>query len=185
MRSRYGIWSVLFFGCLALAAGAYAGAERSGWSTYRGDALEYYASRLPNPIVMYVYSTHGNLVGLINPNGHSDAKSLQKVEQAIAGQKFTKVTASQGKFLDTSLRNFLRDQGYRMSDITSQASKYVIVLAMQEVRKSDCQAYVDVENRFKDVIRKAIATHATTKPIYSVVVLEVGSPKARITCNKK
>jgi hypothetical protein len=152
------------------------------WPVYRGDSLEYYASRLPDPIVIFVLSSNARLVGILDPHGHLDKGSLDELAGLIASKRFARLADGTRVSTDALLRNYLLDQGYRMGDIVHRDTPFTLLLVMQTVKKTDCQAYADLEARFKNRIRRAVEDGNVDQPFYSVALLEVGSPKSTIKC---
>lgn len=151
-------------------------------AVYRGNALEYFASRLPNPMVVYVYSSNARLQGIVDPHGHTDNAALQKVTEAIAHQAFDETTEAERKRTAASLESFIDDQGYDMSTIVDHKTPLTLLLVLQQVKPTDCQTYADVERRFQDAIARTISANAAQRATYSLAIIEVGSPKSTITC---
>lgn len=149
---------------------------------YKGNALDYFANQLPNPMVVYVYSSDSHLQGIIDPHGHTDAKALQDVREAIAGQNFDGTTKAEKSKISKSLESYMADQGYDISNIVSKKARYTLFLVLQEVKSTDCQTYADVERRFQDAIARTISANAAQRATYSLAIIEVGSPKSTITC---
>jgi hypothetical protein len=183
VRGRY-MWFVGWALCggLACSGSALAGAVQTGWPVYRADALEYYASRLPDPIVIYVYTAQAKLISVIDTHGGSDEKSMRKVEDLISGQAFSGLSSGQSDTLSSSFDAFMMDQGYKIREIVSSKTKYTLLLVMPKVKKTDCADYLEVEDRFKSAIRKSVPASAKGEALYSVAVLEIESPKEKITC---
>ncbi len=152
------------------------------WPVYQADAIGYYQSQLPYPIVIYVYSSQGDLVGIINPHGHSDDDSMRELEHALVDQKFDRLVESKRIALDSSLKNFLLDQGYEVHRMVKGKAKYALLLVMPKVKKTDCAEYIDIENKFKRAIRKSMHQASESDPLYSVAIIEIESPKVKITC---
>lgn len=167
---------------LVISLGAAAQKVQNGFPIYYGNSLEYYGSRLPNPIVIYVYSSKAALVGVIDPKGNTDAQALREVEKAITHKDFGAATEPERRAMAESLEAFVSDQGYRIDDIVDPGTRYTLLLTMQKVAKSDCQAYLDVEDRFRAAVKHAIDHTEGQDAQYSAAILEVGSPKSTIRC---
>lgn len=149
---------------------------------YKGNALDYFANQLPNPMVVYVYSSDSRLRGIIDPHGHTDDKALHDVSKAIADQNFDGMARAEKNKIGKSLKSYIADQGYDISNIVSKRARYTLLLVLQEVKPTDCQTYADVEMRFQDAIARTISMDASAKATYSLAIIEVGSPKSTITC---
>jgi hypothetical protein len=149
---------------------------------YKGNALDYFANRLPNPMVVYVYSSDSRLRGIIDPHGHTDDKALHDVSKAIASQNFDGIAEAEKDRIGKSLEDYIADQGYDISNIVSKRARYTLLLVLQEVKPTDCQTYADVEKRFQDAIARTISVNASVQATYSLAIIEVGSPKSTITC---
>lgn len=185
MRDRHMLFmGWVLCGGLACAGTAAAGAVRTGWPVYRVDALEYYASRLPTPIVIYVYTAQAKLISVIDTHGGSDETSLRKVGELISSQTFSGLSRGQGDALASAFDGFMLDQGYGIREIVSGKTRYTLLLVMPKVKKTDCAEYLKVEDRFKHAIRESVAASAKGEALYSVAVVEVESPKEKITCTE-
>lgn len=170
----------------ALAFTPVSHAQRVNWPVYRADALEYATNSLPSPIVVYVYTSDAKLVSVLStPRGSSNEAALRKIGKMIADQRFTDVPKA--KLADTakSLKYFLLDQGYDIHKIVSSQSKYTLILTGWVVRKTDCQFYTDIQNKYKTVIRSSMPKLAGGEPLYSVAILQVGSSKQTLRCGTK
>jgi hypothetical protein len=169
-------------GGLACTGSAVAGVVQTDWPVYRADAIEYYTSRLPDPIVIYVYNAQAKLISVIDTHGGSDETSMRKVEDLISGQAFSELPGKRSDALSSSFDAFMMDQGYKIREIVSRKTTYTLLLVMPKVKKTDCADYLEVEDRFKSAIRKSVPASVKGETLYSVAILEIESPKEKITC---
>lgn len=162
---------------VANAAGA---SPAATWAVFHGDTLAYYQSALPNDIVVYAYASNGELLGIIDPHGQSDALTMQRVRDAVAGEHFAAPEGRRLGELAKTLAAYLQDQGYQVGDIVSRKTKYTLLMAMPELKPTDCPTFREVETRFEKVIGDAAQSHGASR--YALATLMLSSPKASIKC---
>lgn len=166
---------------LTLAVASASGADvEAPWAVFHGDELAYTQNALPDLIVVYAYASNGDLLGVIDPHGNSDAQAMRRVRDAVAGEHFAAPEGRRLGDLAKTLAAYLQDQGYEVGDIVSRRSKYTLLMAMPEVKPTDCLAFHEVETRFEKVIGAAAQSNGASR--YALATLVLSSPKSSIKC---
>lgn len=155
------------------------------WKVFQGDALGYYQEGLLDPLVIYVYAASGELLGVVDPHGQSNAPTMRRVGDAVAGEHFETPAGRRLETLGKSLSAYLQDQGYQVRDIVSRRSKYTLLMVMLQVKPTDCQDFRAVQTRFKQIVGEAAQGEAGGASRYALAVLKVNSPKVVMTCGGK
>lgn len=186
MHGRHVLFCVTALVALVFVFSSTAYAEQVAWPAYRADALQYAANGLPDPIMIYVYTSDAKLVSVLGtPRRTSDEKALGKIGKMIADQNFTHSPKTQLATTAKSFKYFLLDQDYNIRKIVSRESKYTLILTGWVVKDTDCAFYTDIQSRYKTLIRKSMPKPAGGEPVYSVAILQIGSPKQTLSCMTK
>lgn len=176
--------------CAALLIGAvlalpsYAAPERGDWPEYKADAIGYFENKLPSPVVIYMYTSSGKLISIINSNGHNDKVSIQKIGSNILNKNFPGITEPHRNAIAKSMKQFLLDQGYALDKIINNKTKFTLLLTLFAISDHDCATYRQIYREYEHVIRKSIQPHQGQDPEYSVVILRLQSPLVHLECKK-
>lgn len=174
--------SVSIFLVSSLASAAQVNAASKDWPVYKANAIEYFESHLPNPVVIYVYTSRGDLAGIIDNHGHHTPTSIQSIGNILTTESFLEDKETSVATSDEPLKHFLLDQGYSIGDIVNKSTKYTMLITLWNVKASDCQEFTEVQQRYKDAVDASIRNHPSGKPTYSVAIMKLDSPAVKLGC---
>lgn len=174
--------SVSIFLVSSLASAAQVNAASTDWPVYKANAIEYFESHLPSPVVIYVYTSRGDLAGIIDNHGHHTRASIQSMKNIIATESFLEDKETSVATSDESLRNFLLDQGYSIEDIVNKDTKYTMLITLWNVKASDCKEFTETQQEYKDAADASIRNHPSGRSAYSVAIIKLDSPAVELGC---
>lgn len=165
-------------GMLGLAAMAKA-SPPADWPVYRADTIAYAQNLLPMSVIVYVFTSDMTLAGVIDNAGLKEAEQLQRIAEAVGTRRFPAPVDAQPDALAQSVGYFLRDQGYRLDEVVSDRTRYTLLLVLPHVKPTDCAYFTTLNQKYKDAVHKATSG---LSGVYSVAILELASPKAKLSC---
>jgi hypothetical protein len=166
-----------------VSASAISAKSVATWPAHSGDFIAYLQSSLPAPVTIYLYTSGGQLLNVVDTNGHNDPASISKVEKLLASGGSGAGSHEDFSKIDHRFRTYLADQGLRIKDLLNTGTKRTLIIAQWKLKPSDCVVYAKYEREYAASVRRFLGS-SRARGQYSVTTLDLGSPYSKFTCAK-
>lgn len=173
---------ILFAMSNVVFAGSSAQAE---WPVYKGDTVGYYSSHLPTPVVIYVFERSGGLVGTIETEGKYTSEAMGKVKAELSKKSFLNHSNEDLLAISGALKNYLADQGYRLSDVIDRNAAYTLLFVDWSSKRPQCGWMEQAVGQYKHAMNEFVQQRQKSKEVFAAREMQLSSDQVKVSCRKK